>query len=244
MPEMTQVEGPSHARRGLLSRILGIVFSPGETFAEVSQNPRALGVLLFVSLVGAITIGGFLFTQVGQQAWLDQQVSQAESWGRTVSDEQYAQFQRIAPYTGYITVATMLIAVPLLTLITAGILFAIFNAGLGGRATFKQVFAVCAHAGVISALGWIFVIPLNYFRETMTSPTNLSALAPMLEENSFLARLLGTVDLFLIWWVVVLGIGLAVLYRRKTESVVIGLLVAYAVIGVGIAVVRSMFGGS
>ena len=36
--------------------------------------------------------------------------------------------------------------------IVAGILFAIFNAALGGNATFKQVFTVVVHAGAIGVL--------------------------------------------------------------------------------------------
>jgi len=243
MAEMTQVEGAQRAQ-GLLSRIVGIVVSPRDTFAAVAADPKVLGVLAFVVLVGCVTIGGFLLTEVGQQAWLDQQVDQSEAWGRQMSDDQYAQMEKIAPVVGYITTGVMLLAIPIVTLITAGILFAVFNAAMGGRATFKQLMAVVSHAGVISALGWIFVMPLNYVRESMSSPTNLAALAPGLPEGSFVTRLLGTVDLFLIWWVVVLAIGLAVLYRRRTQPIVLSLLAVYAVIALIIAGTMSAVGGA
>jgi hypothetical protein len=243
MAEMTQVEGAPRAQ-GLLSRIVGIVLSPRETFASVAAHPKVFGVLAFITLTACLTIGGLLLTGPGQQAWLDQQVEQSQAWGGDVSDEQYAQLQKIAPIVGYITIGIMLVAIPIVTLISAGILFAVFNAAMGGRATFKQLFAVVAHAGVISALGWIFVMPLNYLRETMSSPTNLAALAPGLDEGNFIVHLLGTIDLFLIWWVVVLGIGLAVLYRRRTQPIVISLLGVYAVIGLIIAVSKSAMGGS
>jgi hypothetical protein len=243
MADVTQVEGAPRAQ-GLLSRIIGIVLSPRETFANVAAHPKVFGVLAFITLVGCITIGGFLLTEVGQQAWLDQQVSQSQDWGRDVSDEQFAQMEKIAPRVGYITIGIMLLAIPIMTLITAGILYAVFNAAMGGRASFKQLLAVVAHAGVISALGWIFVMPLNYLRETMSSPTNLAALAPGLDEGSFIVHLLGTVDLFLIWWVIVLGIGLAVLYRRRTQPIVISLLAVYAVIALIIAGAKSAMGGS
>ncbi|MGH9314505.1 MAG: YIP1 family protein [Vicinamibacterales bacterium] len=244
MADRTQVEGAPRARRGLLSRIVGIVVAPGETFADVVAAPKVLGVLLFVMLVGTIAIGGFFFTEVGRKAWLDQAVSSTEAWGGQVNDEQYAGMERMAPFAGYFAIAQMVFGIPLVMLITAGILFVVFNAAMGGRASFKQLFAVVAHSSVISALGWIFVMPLNYFRETMTSPTNLSVLAPNLEEGSFLARLLGTIDLFLIWWVIVLGIGLAVLYRRRTQPIVVTLLAVYAVIAVIIAGAMSALGGS
>jgi hypothetical protein len=61
----------------------------------------------------------------------------------------------------------------------------------------------------------------------------------MLDESSFLAKLLGTIDLFLIWWVVVLSIGLAVLFKRKTGPVAAGLFIVYGVIAV---IVAAFFG--
>ena len=49
--------------------------------------------------------------------------------------------------------AFIIVLGPIIAVILAGILFAIFNAALGGEATFKQLFAVSSHAAVISSLG-------------------------------------------------------------------------------------------
>ena len=43
----------------------------------------------------------------------------------------------------------------------------------------------------------------------------------MLEEGSFLARFLGFVNVFTIWGLIVLAMGLAVLYHRKTLNIAI-----------------------
>ncbi len=129
-------------------------------------------------------------------------------------------------------------------MIFAGILFAIFNAAMGGEASFKQVFAVYVHAGVISALSAMFSGIVNYFRGGMTSVANLGAALPMLPENSFAGRLLGMVDIFLIWYIIVLAIGLAVLYRRRTQPIAISLLSVYAVIAIVVALIKSRVGGA
>jgi hypothetical protein len=78
----------------------------------------------------------------------------------------------------------------------------------------------------------------------MTSVANLGALLPMLPEKSFLAHLLGTVDIFLVWYIVVLAIGLGVLYRRRTQPIAISLLSVYAVIALCIALFKSRAGGA
>jgi hypothetical protein len=143
----------------------------------------------------------------------------------------------------YFAAAGILVFSPVMTLLISGILFAVFNAVLGGEASFKQIFSIVAHAGVVSALSAVFTGPLNYFRGAVGSATNLGVLLPMLDEKSFMGRLLGMTDLFIIWWLVALAIGLAVLYRRRTQPIAVSLLAVYAVIVVCVAAVMSGFGG-
>jgi hypothetical protein len=135
-------------------------------------------------------------------------------------------------------VATI-VFVPLVWLAICGLLFAVFNAALGGTATFKQLWAVFIHSTAVSVVQQLLVWPMNYARESMTSATNLGVFLPMLDESSFLAKFLGTIDLFLVWWIVVLAIGLGVLFKRKTGPIVTGLLVVYGVIAV---IVAAFFG--
>ena len=125
----------------------------------------------------------------------------------------------MAPYAKYFAAAAQLVFVPLLTLVVAGIAFAIFNGALGGDATFRQVFAIVAFSGVVLALRALFATPLNYARESLSSPTTLPRFVPFFDDNTFAARLLGSIDLFLIWWMVSLAIGLGVLYKRRTAPI-------------------------
>jgi hypothetical protein len=124
---------------------------------------------------------------------------------------------------------------PIMWLIISGLLFAVFNAALGGTSTFKQLWAVFVHSTAITVIQQLFVTPLNYVRETISSATNLGVFLPMLDESGFLAKFLGTIDLFLIWWIVILSIGLGVLFKRKTGPIAAGLFVVYGVIAVIIA---------
>jgi len=241
----TSAEMPStSAPKSLPARVLGVLFAPRETFQDVAAHPRWFGMLvLLVVFVSAATFI-FLSTEVGRQATLDQQVSVMESFGMEITDEVYDRMERQAAMSAYFGAGSQLAVLPIMYLVMSGILFAIFTAGTGGQASFKQLFAVVTHSGAITIVQQLFTLPLNYARGSMSSPTNLGALLPMLPEGSFLANLLGTVDLFIIWWLVVLAIGLAVLYRRKTQPIAITLFVIYGVIALVIAGVRSWMGGS
>jgi hypothetical protein len=52
----------------------------------------------------------------------------------------------------------------------------------------------------------------------------------MLEENSFLLLMLQSIDLFLIWWLIVLAIGISVLYKRRPGGIATTLIGIYVVI--------------
>ena len=230
--------------KSLPSRMLGVLTSPADTFRSIVAHPRWLGVMVVVTVAIAGLQFGLLSTEAGQQALLDQQVRQLESFGMTVSDQQYEGMQKGVANGRYFAAGATLVIGPLMTLVISGILYAVFNAGLGGNARFKQVLSVVSHAGVVPLLSALFATPLNYVRESMTSPTTLAVFLPMLEEGSLAGRFLGLIDLFLIWWVVVLAIGLAVLYMRRTGPILTGLLSVYVLIVGVIAVVMSAFGGS
>ena len=232
------------APKGVLSRMFGVFVAPRATFASVAAHPKALDVLLLSTLLLAGGMCLLFQTQIGQDAWIDQQVRQSEAFGRTLNDQQYTQIEIISHFLGYITLGIYIIFIPVVVAILSGILLGIFNAFLGGDASYKQVFAIVSHAGVVTALGGIFAIPLFYARQTLSSPTTLSVFVPFLDDNTFLARLLGTIDLFHVWWLLTLSIGLGVLYKRRTTPIAVSLYTVYFVIILAIAAVRTALSSS
>jgi hypothetical protein len=233
---------PPRAAMSLPARLAGVITSPRETFAAIVAHPNWLGALVVILLISAACAVGLQMTEVGKQALLDAQVRQMEAFGREVDDRTYAAMERGLRLAPVFTAVGILVGAPIITAGLAGILFAVFSAGLGGEGTYRQAFAVTIHAGAVSTLGQIFSTPLMYIRESMSSPTNLSVFLPMLDENGMLARTLGAVDFFIAWWVVVLAIGFGVLYRRPAAPIAATLLAIYGVIAVTIGFVFSRGG--
>jgi hypothetical protein len=231
--------------KNVFARLVSVIFSPRATYADIAAKPRVLGALAIVILIAGSALFTFMSTDVGKQAWLDAGVRQAESYSKQpISDAQYQRMEQLAPYAAYISLATQVIGLPLMALIVAGIAFAVFNAALGGDATFKQVYAIVAHSGVILIAQSIFSLPIAYARETLTGATNLAVFFPFLDENSFAARLLGSIDLILIWWIMSVSIGLGVLYRKRTGPIATTMLIVYVLIGLVIAAIKSMASGA
>ncbi|MEO7271723.1 MAG: YIP1 family protein [Vicinamibacterales bacterium] len=232
------------APKSLLARFFGIITSPQATFRAVVAHPKWFGMMALTTLIVAAGAAAPMFTEAGQEAALENQVAQMKTFGVDVNDQVYERMRQGMKRAPYTAAGAVIVFTPVMAVILTGILFAVFNAGLGGEASFKQLFAVWAHSGVISALAQCFTAPLNLLRGQVGSATTVGVLLPMIDEASFLGRLLGMVDLFLIWWLVVLAIGLGVLYRRRTQPIAMSLMAVYAVIAVVVAIVRSRMGGA
>jgi hypothetical protein len=249
MTDMSQTvtaesSSPATTSRNLPSRVIGVIFSPRATYADVAARPRWLGALAVVLLVSMAGTFSFLSTEVGKNAMLDQQVRTMESFGVKMTDQTYDRMEQGVDRARYFGAVAQGITLPLAALLIAAIAFAVFNAAMGCDASFKQVYSIVAHSGVVLVLSQLVGLPLAYARETMAGATNLAVFAPFLDESSFAARLLGSIDLFIIWWAVSLAIGLGVLYKKRTGPIATTLLIFYVAIGVVIAAVKSAVSGA
>jgi len=225
--------------KSLPARIAGVLFSPRATYASIAAHPRWLGVFLAVFLISGGAAVALLSTEVGRNAVIDQQIAQREAYGSRMTQQQIDQVEKMAPYFMYFAPVFSLLGLGVGALVVSGMAFGVFNAGLGGDATFKQTFSVVAHSGVVLAATSLFTTPLAYARESLSGATNLAVFLPFLDDSSFAARLLGSIDLIFIWWIVSLSIGLGVLYRKRTAPIATSLLIVYVAIGLIIAAVKT-----
>ena len=234
--------------KGVLSRAVGIIVSPGATYKDALRDPRPVGILLLCCLVIAMATGLPQFTERGQQTALDSQVQTIERFtGQPVTPEMYAQMEQRAVYGAYGAFAGVFIIMPVMSLLIAGVLWVVFNAILGGTGSFKSVLTVVTHSQVIGALGAVASAPIQYFQgiQNMAGPFNFGVLVPMLDPGGFLAMFLGGISVFVLWQLSVCAIGLAVLYSRSAGRVTAGLITVYLVLAAVITgVISSLMGGN
>jgi len=228
-PASVQSGAVRPASKGLAARAIGIIFSPRATYQDIAERPHVLGVLILVLAITGGALGAFMSTDVGVQAMLEQGDRMSASYGRQMSDAQYDQARAFMERFRYMYALPAVIFIPLVAAIEAALILAIFNAILGGNATFKQAYAIVFFSLVLTTVQQLFALPLEYVKGSMASPTSLSIFMPFLDEGSFLARFLGAIDLFRLWWVVNLSIGIGVLYKRRTAPIALWLLGFYAV---------------
>ncbi len=186
-------------------------------------------------------------TRVGQLAALDQQVRQLESFGAVIGDDTYEELRRLVPYRPLINVAIIAIGWPILWVAVARILQAACDRATGNdQDTARrraQVLAVVVHASAILAVGSLVAAPINYARESLGGATSLGMVMPAFGESTFPARLLGALDIFVIWWVVLVAMGLSILYEARTLTIARWLFGAYACGAAAVALTQALRGG-
>ena len=78
----------------------------------------------------------------------------------------------------------------------------------------------------------------------MASPTTATAFFPMLDEASPAARFLGVIDLFVVWWIILLATGVSLLYGRRQRTLTFAFIGTYVVLALLLVVVMAVTGGT
>lgn len=224
-----------------MRRVIGVLWHPRRTMNEVASRPAFALVWVAILAVLAVCAFALLSTSVGRQALVDERVRVVEALGGRVDDAAYGALQANPPWLVYLTSGGRLLLTPAITLLVAVGLVAL--AALDGvKVRFVTALAVTVHASVVLALQQVVATPLHFMRESLTSPTNIGGLLPMLDEGSLPARWLGSIDVFGLWWVCLLAIGLAAATGRPGRRYLARLLVGYIGIAALVAAVFAVFG--
>lgn len=251
MADETYADLPSDAEQSAPSpfgRVALAFTSPTRAFANLGKGGSWWApylVLVIVSLGLAATMGrtvgwetvtrNNIASSPKQQARFDQAPAAQQEQQIAIA----ARFTRIAIYIGFILGPLVLSA------IIAAILLATFNFGLGASARFGPLFAVYLLSSmpqVIKSLLAILFLLLGVGRESfLTSNPVGSNLAYYLQGSSaphWLLAMLSWFDVFLIWQVVLLVIGCAMVAkvsRGRAAAVVIGWVVLFMLVTTAVA---------
>src|SRR5262245_60701501 len=182
--------------------MVGIVRSPRATFNQLASSPRPpwLDVLVVSTLTTFVVVAALVATNVGQTALVDQMERTAIAFGQPVDDAEYARFQALSGYGWAYAAGVAILTGPVLAIAVAALVMGLLKQVEPNRASFASVLSMVSHASVILALRQIVAAPINYAAETLASPTTLIQVVTGMDESSPVARFLGVVDIFVVWW--------------------------------------------
>jgi hypothetical protein len=120
----------------------------------------------------------------------------------------------------------------LMLFVTAGVLHLLMKM-LGGKGSFRNGRAVVAYSMIVSVIGTIVKFPIMVSKKTMMPELGPTLLLPDLQPSDRLFKFLYTgFDVFTIWWMIVLILGLSVGYRVSRGKSVAVVVVLWALMSV------------
>jgi len=218
----------------VIRRLVGVLWRPRTILAALVERPAWVGAWAFILIIWAALGGWLLSTDIGRQALIDERVRVVEAFGGAVSDDQYRSLLAQPPWWVYGTSGGRFLLNPVLTLAAAAGLWIVARAEQT-PARFSQALSIVVHASVVLLLGQLVATPLHYIRESLTSPLNLAAVLPLMEDGTAPTRFAGSLDLFALWWAVLLAMGLSVLTGRQTMRYLWGIAAIYGLFAAVVA---------
>jgi hypothetical protein len=230
---------------GLLTRLTDVVLRPGQAMQSAAgAGASAVALTWVVALAVWLAAAAWLLSQpVGRQAVVDERVRVVEALGGRVDDAQYQAWQTRPPWITYFTSGGRLLLLPVTTLAVATGLFLWLRRRAPGL-RYRAALSVVVHASVILVLQQLLATPLHAVRESLTSPFNLAALVPLFDEGSLPARVLGSVEVFGLWWAALLAVGAAALAGGRARQYLGAVLGVYVGIAAAVGAVVGLLGGS
>lgn len=246
------------ARLNAVQRLTGTLFSPGETFKDVNRKPTII-VPIVLGIILAIA-GGLFFNWKVKPDWdrifRAQIQKRADRTGQSATPEQIEQQVNFSKKLVPIFPIIGAVFTPIAYLVIAGV-FALGMMLVQAKTTFKKILSVVSWSYTATALvqSLVFIaVVLVQDQETLNSidptqgvnivPSNAGALLPA-GSSGALQALASSLDIFSIWYLVLLAIGLAAvagskkITAKKTGGMVFGIWVVFVLVKVGW---RSIFG--
>jgi hypothetical protein len=225
-----------------MARIIGVFFSPTQTFADIARKPSWLAPLLILAILGT-GVGYFMNQKIDWGTFIR---AKAEKNSRFAQLPEAQKERTLAPqvkFSRVIAYCAGVVFTAIFTLILALVYMLAFNLFAGAGVRFGQSFGIAAHAAMPSGLASVLIIVTLALKpygeanpETMLASHPGAFLSP--DSPAWMMSLLSSFELFWLWTIVLLAIGYAAVNPKKLTTgkaigIVVGVWLAWVVLKVG-----------
>jgi hypothetical protein len=229
------------------ARFAGIFLSPGATFADIAHKPGWLAPLL-VLMASAVLFTEAMLWKVGMDRITRMSIEQNPRAAQMTAEQVEQAVTQGAKVGAILLRALAVLGPPVMMLIIAALGLLIVNTIFGKELKFATAYAVTCFARLPSILAalmgllLIFLGDVEHFNPQNPMPTNVGFFLNPLETSKPLYTLASSIDVFTIWFLILLGIGFSAATGRKVKASSIlacyaGLWVVWVLIWVGFAMI-------
>jgi hypothetical protein len=218
-PESVSEIEPRPAGLSEVARLSGVFFEPTRAFEDIAARPGWL-VPMIIVLICAISVSVAFGQHVGWERFFRQQM---DTNPRTAQLSTEQKEQAIATQVKFapLGIVAIVIGVPIYYLASSGVLLGIVAGIMSAPVKFKQVFAVMCYASLTGVVSTILTLAVMFLKNpdqfNLQNPLvfNPGAFMDQQSSSKFLYSLATALDLFPIWTMILIAIGLKAASGRK-----------------------------
>ncbi len=222
-----------------ISRFFNVFVSPRETFEAVRERPGWVVPFIIIILVTAGTT--YFMTPLTVDMQRDLIENRMENMG--ASDQQIEEALERAEGNQIAGVVGGAVSVAIMLLIGGLVWLFVGNTILGGEATFAQMMGVNVYRYFIMLVGMLIKLPIMLSQQSINIHFSLAKL--FMDEasiNTFMYKFLANIELFNLWSIAVLIIGIATVTRTTISKVWPWVAVLFLIYYLAVAGVQSAIG--
>ncbi len=252
-PESPSAMEPQPEGMSEFSRLTGVLFEPKKTFEDVAQRPTFWIPLILLTLI-AVAATYLIASRIGWETIVRQQSQQSASAQQRMEQMPPEQRQRveemqtkIAPFAGY---GFAILGRPIGFLIAGAILLGIVRGIMSAPIRFKQIWSILWYASVPAIIQTALMCVVMFLKRpeefNLQNPLafNPAAFMDPMTSSKFLYAVAKSLDVFTIWTLLLVAVGLAAAGGKKMSftGALVAVLVPWAVLVLGGASLAGLFG--
>lgn len=215
--------------QNVIQRVINVFINPSALFAYLRRKPDFFTPLILTVL---ISLGASYFVY---DIALNEQVVRFEQNDRIPDEQKDIIIDRIEESRYGVKRIIYSIGLPILSVIVIYLLIsAIFlfigNILLGGKAKYKQIMASFGYAYLIPViLGTLVKLPLMLQRQTIKIDMSPAIFISKSSVGNGLFNFISSFDIFTLWFLIVFGIGFAIIYRFSQLKGIVSVFIAWLI---------------
>ena len=229
----------------ILANVINSYTAPSKVLEAVKDFDwkKAIVPLLILAVLGVISY--WVIQDLADDYGYEKAVSVIENMDRLTDEQKVEQIAKIEERMDGPQISSWIssgLGGPVTVFFMALIALLVGNTFMGGSAKYGQLLNVTAWAYMINILESLVKIPLMLNKWSLEVYTGLGVLG-IGEKGSFINSLLAGIDIFAIWRIILIAIGMGIIYNKKIRPYAVGMLIAWFVLKLIGAVLSSFLGG-
>jgi hypothetical protein len=217
--------GPDQLHMSEGARLAGVFFSPGKAFADIARRPRWWVPVLLIAILSTVFLNAFT-QRVGWESVIRPAIERAPNT-QAMTSQQREQLIRTAAgfykYVGYGSVVLTLLYVFIVAVILMFLFDTLMSAGVG----LKRMMAIVSYGFLPLAIQTVLSMVVMYLKDpadfNLQNPLMFNVGAYLSPDAPAALRALGSsLDLFSLWIIVLLAIGVSAAARKMSVGKALG----------------------